>query len=109
MTGPPLVTSSVDPSYDGNARDITPHESATPATETTGSTLEALSPLTLRDRKVAVSILQVIQQEQRASILDEAEQIRELQVMLMLNYKAEIQAVDNLGDITHWLDMRLTE
>lgn len=35
------------------------------------------------------------------------ESVRELQVMLMLNLKAEIQAVDRLGDMTDWLDERL--
>jgi meiotic recombination protein SPO11 len=35
------------------------------------------------------------------------DEIQELQVMLMLNLKAEIQAVDNLGDMTEWLDRRL--
>lgn len=38
---------------------------------------------------------------------DEMEQQRELQMMLLLNIKAEIQAVDHLGDITGWLDQRL--
>ncbi len=36
-----------------------------------------------------------------------ADQMRELQRMLMLNIKAEIQAVDNYGDIADWLDKRL--
>lgn len=40
---------------------------------------------------------------------DEMEQIRELQRMLMLNVKAEIQAVDNFGDLAGWLDEKLTE
>jgi meiotic recombination protein SPO11 len=35
------------------------------------------------------------------------EQRNELQLMLMLNVKAEIQAVDNHGDISDWLDRRL--
>lgn len=35
------------------------------------------------------------------------EQLGELQRMLMLNIKAEIQAVDNFGDMTNWLDERL--
>lgn len=77
--------------------------------------LEALSNLTPRDRRMATSLLQGICQEQRVGEHNgagrirevQAEQIRELQMMLMLNVKAEIQAVDNLGDITHWLDERL--
>lgn len=35
------------------------------------------------------------------------EQMRELQRMLVLNIKAEIQAVDNFGDIADWLDAKL--
>jgi len=35
------------------------------------------------------------------------EQFGELQRMLMLNIKAEIQAVDDFGDITDWLDEAL--
>ena len=41
--------------------------------------------------------------------VDGAEQMRELQRMLMLNIKAEIQAVDNYGDISDWLDGKLTK
>lgn len=35
------------------------------------------------------------------------DQLAELQKMLMLNIKAEIQAVDSFGDITGWLDQKL--
>lgn len=38
---------------------------------------------------------------------EESKHIQELQIMLMLGVKAEIQAVDNLGDITDWLDYKL--
>jgi len=38
---------------------------------------------------------------------DSREHLGELQTMLMLNVKAEIQAVDNFGDMTEWLDDRL--
>ncbi|KAH8901852.1 DNA topoisomerase IV, alpha subunit [Coniochaeta sp. PMI_546] len=69
--------------------------------------LEALSQLTPRDRRMATGMLQGIRQEPGVSDADEMDQVRELQMMLMLNIKAEIQAVDNLGDITHWLDERL--
>jgi meiotic recombination protein SPO11 len=69
--------------------------------------LEALSQLTSRDRRMATNILRGICQEQGDGNVDEMEQARELQMMLMLNIKAEIQAVDNLGDITHWLDEKL--
>lgn len=35
------------------------------------------------------------------------EQMRDIQYMLMTNVKAEIQAVDDFGDITDWLDQKL--
>ncbi|KAI8623935.1 DNA topoisomerase IV, alpha subunit [Xylariaceae sp. FL1651] len=35
--------------------------------------------------------------------------MRELQIMLLLNIKAEIQAVDEAGDLTAWLDVALAE
>ena len=38
---------------------------------------------------------------------DSREHLGELQTMLTLNVKAEIQAVDNFGDMTEWLDDRL--
>lgn len=38
---------------------------------------------------------------------EELEQLRELQVMLMLNMKAEIQAIDNMGDLSDWLDAKM--
>lgn len=38
---------------------------------------------------------------------EETEQLRELQVMLMLNVKAEIQAIDNMGDLSDWLDEKI--
>ena len=38
---------------------------------------------------------------------DNVEQFLELQRMMMLNIKAEIQAVDNFGNVTAWLDEAL--
>lgn len=68
---------------------------------------ETLTPLTTRDRKAAVNLLKGISDEEEDMGADEMEQMRELQIMLMLNIKAEIQAVDNLGDMTDWLDRNL--
>lgn len=69
--------------------------------------LEDLSQLTSRDRRTATNLLRGTCQEQGEADIDQMDQVRELQLMLMLNIKAEIQAVDNLGDITHWLDEKL--
>lgn len=35
------------------------------------------------------------------------DQMLELQRMLLLNVKAEIQTMDNYGDLTEWLDSKL--
>lgn len=35
--------------------------------------------------------------------------VRELQVMLLLNTKAEIQAVDEAGDLSVWLESALEQ
>ncbi|KAH8841786.1 hypothetical protein MCOR07_002362 [Pyricularia oryzae] len=64
------------------------------------------SQLTTRDRKLAHELVSKLS----GSLETRGEHdkyLRELRVMLMLNVKAEIQAVDNLGDITEWLDKKL--
>lgn len=38
---------------------------------------------------------------------EQEEQMRELQLMLMLNLKAEIQAIDDMGDLSSWLDEKM--
>lgn len=69
---------------------------------------ESLIPLTPRDRKKAIDLLKEIGRS-GCSDTDELEQVGELQRMLMLNIKAEIQAVDDFGDITVWLDRKLCQ
>jgi meiotic recombination protein SPO11 len=60
-------------------------------------------PLKSRDRSLAVRLIASAagDDERYTKSLD---CIRELQVMLVLNIKAEIQAVDEAGDLTAWLD-----
>ncbi|KAL2020578.1 hypothetical protein VTK56DRAFT_8166 [Thermocarpiscus australiensis] len=67
---------------------------------------ESVIALTPRDRNKAVEIMREIAVAADANS-DERDQMRELQRMLMLNIKAEMQAVDNYGDITDWLDSKL--
>ena len=62
-------------------------------------------PLTARDRKCAAEGLERLATR---NWVDSVEIQRELQVMLMLNYKGEIQALDYLGDMTDWLDEHLS-
>ena len=68
--------------------------------------IESIAPLSQTDRKKAVGILgEICSQEVDVAAAD---QVHELQRMLMLNIKGEIQAVDKFGDITDWLDRRLS-
>ncbi|KAH0429058.1 type IIB DNA topoisomerase [Colletotrichum camelliae] len=68
------------------------------------SNFEATDALKERDRKIAKTLLGNIPDD-----LDEynIECRRELQIMLFLNVKAEIQAVDDAGDISNWLDAHM--
>lgn len=63
--------------------------------------------MTQRDRKKAVGVLREIVAVGNVDG-DALDQMHELQRMLMLNIKAEIQAVDNHGDVADWLDTKLT-
>ncbi|KAK4445740.1 Spo11/DNA topoisomerase VI subunit A [Podospora aff. communis PSN243] len=62
--------------------------------------------LTRGDRKKAVDVVKDIYANGEADD-STREQFGELQRMLMLNIKAEIQVVDDFGDITNWLDEAL--
>lgn len=67
---------------------------------------EPISQLTLKDRLAATSILRKFCQSESASEeLQEAR--RDLQVMIILGLKAEIQSLDDSGDITTWLETEL--
>ncbi|KAI1372750.1 DNA topoisomerase IV, alpha subunit [Hypoxylon crocopeplum] len=69
---------------------------------------EVFSHLTTLDRRKAVGLLRKLDMKQNQSI-DEVELVHELQLMLILNIKAEIQAVDDAGDMTGWLDGKLSD
>lgn len=64
----------------------------------------AVMPLTVRDRKTARKLLYTFMS---AEDPQSDEYSRELQVMLFLGFKGEIQGVDNAGDLTDWLDSHL--
>jgi meiotic recombination protein SPO11 len=82
------------------------HGSTSSQLTTLASRRAPISPLTARDRKCALETLLRLNSSEEGET-DIGEIRRETQVMLMLNYKAEIQAVDNLGDLTDWLDEHL--
>lgn len=73
--------------------------------------LDSLIQLTPSDRKTVQRIFQAIVgdggEDEIELDQEELEQIRELQVMLLLNMKAEIQAIDSMGDLSSWLDQKM--
>lgn len=73
--------------------------------------LDSLIQLTPSDRKTAQRVIKAIVGDEEEEKLDfdqeELEQLRQLQVILMLNMKAEIQAIDNMGDLSSWLDEKM--
>ncbi|KAI1404960.1 DNA topoisomerase IV, alpha subunit [Hypoxylon fuscum] len=65
------------------------------------------SSLTTSDRRKATNLMRKLHGEQSQGA-GEIELVYQLQLMLMLNLKAEIQAVDEAGDMTQWLDRKLS-
>lgn len=63
----------------------------------------ALAP---SDRRKASNLLRIVE-ESAPLEAEEMSLLRELQVMLMLNVKFEIQAISGDGNMTSWLDERL--
>lgn len=74
--------------------------------QNTSDPSESVSLLTQGDRKKAVDVMREVSATREVDS-NAAEQMLELQRMLMLNIKAEIQALDNFGDISGWLDEKL--
>ncbi|TEY86522.1 hypothetical protein BOTCAL_0006g00010 [Botryotinia calthae] len=71
-----------------------------------GKENEGLLKLTERDRRLAVKMLQ---RDVCQEYGDEHEWRREIQVMLMLNKKAEIQIIGNGDELENWLNKKLGE
>ncbi|OTB01709.1 hypothetical protein M426DRAFT_265630 [Hypoxylon sp. CI-4A] len=69
--------------------------------------LEVSSHLSALDRQKAMKLLEKLKEQEDSTENDEL--VHEIQLMLMLNLKAEIQAVDDAGDLTRWLDENLSE
>ena len=67
---------------------------------------EILVPLKDRDRQRAVGLLTKICDTESFG-QEEMDQLREVQLMLILNIKAEIQAVDQMGDMAEWLEAKI--
>ncbi|KAI0123346.1 Spo11/DNA topoisomerase VI subunit A [Xylariales sp. AK1849] len=64
-------------------------------------------PLSANDRRKAVNLLRTLK-DQHVQDAEEIDLTRELQLMLMLSSKFEIQAVGEAGNMTEWLDQRLS-
>ncbi|KAI1481791.1 DNA topoisomerase IV, alpha subunit [Daldinia eschscholtzii] len=69
--------------------------------------VEVTNNLSTSDRRKAISLLCRLDSHPVEST-DAPCLVRELQLMLMLNIKAEIQAVDDSGDMARWLDDKLS-
>ncbi|ROT39024.1 DNA topoisomerase IV, alpha subunit [Sodiomyces alkalinus F11] len=63
------------------------------------------SPMSVRNRTRAAKLLATMDEESHD--WEELECQRELQVMMFLGVKAEIQGVDGIGDVGDWLDAKL--
>ncbi|OTA68026.1 DNA topoisomerase IV, alpha subunit [Hypoxylon sp. EC38] len=70
--------------------------------------LEGTSHLTTLDRRKAINLLSKLDKENDEEA-DGMGLAHELQLMLMVNIKAEIQAVDDAGNLTRWLDEKLSD
>lgn len=71
----------------------------------TENEIQGLLTLTARDRKVALKMLaKSVAEEDR-----DEEWRRELQIMLIMNVKAEIQILGNVKALVEWLDKKLIE
>ncbi|KAI0135855.1 DNA topoisomerase IV, alpha subunit [Daldinia grandis] len=69
--------------------------------------VEVTAHLSTSDRRKAVGLLRRLDSHPVESA-NEPSLAHELRLMLMLNIKAEIQAVDDSGDMTSWLDEKLS-
>lgn len=67
------------------------------------SCLGSVLALTGRDRKLARRALNRVTERDS----DDAGVRRELQLMLLLNTKSEIQSLDDAGNLDHWLDREI--
>ncbi|KAK1835739.1 meiotic recombination protein rec12 [Podospora conica] len=94
---------SVAYSHDGSQEE---HRSKRQKIRDSRDPVDTFLPLTEADRKKAVDLMGDICSVDVVDG-DNLEQLNELQRMLMLNVKAEIQAVDNFGSMATWLNERL--
>ncbi|KAI1751559.1 Spo11/DNA topoisomerase VI subunit A [Xylaria castorea] len=84
------------------------HSGASPCRTGDLSPIEVMLPLKPVDRRLAMQILSMAVGKDH-QVTESLDLIHELQVMLLLNTKAEIEAVDEAGDLTAWLDYTLTK
>ncbi|KAF3056637.1 Meiotic recombination protein SPO11 [Daldinia childiae] len=101
-------------SHSSSSDDLTPQSSQDSSSSSSSSSIsvfaipvEVAAQLSTSDRRKAVSLLRRLD-SRPAESENEPSLVHELQLMLMLNIKAEIQAVDDSGDMTSWLDVKLS-
>lgn len=84
------------------------HNNNSGSTPHSWSALNDVLPLTEADRRTAVCLLKEIYHDAYVDHDGSSlAQFREVQVMLMLNVKADIQAADDYGNLATWLDEKL--
>lgn len=100
--------SALDPD-DGVEQDSQPTQSSIDSRTSLSSTScrDPVSRLTSRDRKLAIGMLRRLEdscQNDEQSV----EMKRELQMVLCMGVKAEIQWLDESGNLTGWLDQQIS-
>lgn len=91
---------------DGNMGENSSRNSSLASSISSTACREPVSQLSHRDRKLAISTLNKVNDLTRND--DVAEELKaELQRMLMLGVKTEIQWLDESGSITQWLDREM--
>ncbi|PHH87376.1 hypothetical protein CDD83_8963 [Cordyceps sp. RAO-2017] len=93
---------------DGSTR-LPLHHAASRLPISSTSCRDPTSLLTPRDRKFAVSTLAKVSARGAADDTELERLRRELQTMLMMNVKAEIQWLDDAGNLNEWLDESIGE
>jgi meiotic recombination protein SPO11 len=110
--------SALDEAYASNSNPRTPFQSLPFGTSAVRrrnlNPFDSTLPLSITDRKLAVSLLDTLSDSgdrgyEDKNVSTRMDYLRELQTMLFVNTKAEIQAVDDAGDLTGWLNSALVK
>ncbi|KAI1808239.1 DNA topoisomerase IV, alpha subunit [Daldinia bambusicola] len=103
------LSNDVSSEYDSDPYSsvLSPSSPSSPTSSLSAIPIEVTTHLSTSDRRRAIGILRRLEIYPMESV-GEPDLVHELQLMLMLNIKAEIQAVDESGDMTGWLDSKIS-